>query len=463
MQITQEHTVDAYLRYREQFPKGQFRTDALRAIEHLEQEEEAWEKARKTNRISAYLAYLDEYADGKFTSEARVEIDKLRKTKAGAAAPSLSATTDKNEHLGQEEEAWDKAQKTNSISAYQAYLDEYTHGKFASKARGEIDKLRGVRKRVAQIASQKKPRQERRLVKVAKELNVGLSTIVDFLLKKGFDIDMKPTMKVSDEMYRELLKEFQRATAIKKQRIVIEDGLILIEGGSFLMGSNEDELEQPIHEVRVPTFFLGPYPVTFAEYDVFCEAIGANKLKVRSQDRDRRPVIDVSWEDAVDYCNWLSRRNGLSAAYDTQRNLIEEGNGYRLPSEAEWEYAARGGGESKGFHYAGGDYLDSVAWYRKNSSRRTQPVGQKNPNELGLYDMSGNVYEFTNDSYHRSYYSAPDNGSAWLKDGVQAMRVIRGGSWDDHSDRCRVTHRHWSYKDFHFDCFGFRVARSYSQ
>ena len=136
------------------------------------------------------------------------------------------------------------------------------------------------------------------------------------------------------------------------------------------------------------------------------------------------------------------------------------GGNYRLPTEAEWEYACRSGGQQE--KYCGGDNPDSVAWLRQNSGRKTHPVGQKQANGLGLYDMSGNVWEWTEDCWHDSYKDAPSDGGAWISGGDCNLRVVRGGSWTDHPELNTSTYR---LKDFHtFKGFaviyGFRLAKS---
>ncbi|MCI5158705.1 MAG: hypothetical protein D3906_09765, partial [Candidatus Electrothrix sp. AUS1_2] len=151
--------------------------------------------------------------------------------------------------------------------------------------------------------------------------------------------------------------------------------MMLLPGGRFRMGDiqgkgNKDE--RPIHEVKLNSFAIGRYPVTFAEYDAFCLSTGRNKSKDEGWGGGRRPVINVSWQDAVDYCEWLSRETGQT---------------YRLPTEAEWEYACRAGSESA---YSFGDdekSLDEYAWYEKNSDGKTHPVGEKTANAWGLHDM----------------------------------------------------------------------------
>ena len=155
-----------------------------------------------------------------------------------------------------------------------------------------------------------------------------------------------------------------------------------------------------------------------------------------------QPVVGISWHDAVAYCEWLSKQTGQT---------------YRLPTEAEWEYAARGGKESKGFYYAGSNELDEVGWYNENSEAKTQPVGEKKPNELGLYDMSGNVWEWCQDWYG-------DYPQGTLRDpkgpDTGQYRVLRGGSWHYYVSYCRLPLRFHYGPTGRVNGFGFRLARS---
>ncbi|WP_367362806.1 formylglycine-generating enzyme family protein [Mesotoga sp.] len=191
--------------------------------------------------------------------------------------------------------------------------------------------------------------------------------------------------------------------------------LVFVAKGSFTMGDTWGDGwydEKPTHKVTFTyDFYIGKYETTFDEYDAFCEAIGRSKPRDRGWGRGQRPVIRVSWWDAIAYCNWLSKKEGLPKAYDSNGNLLDKDGrvttdpskvvGYRLPTEAEWEYAARGGNKSKGYKYAGSDNEDEVAWYWQNSGDkyltgdwdddtikenncRTQELGKKAPNELGM-------------------------------------------------------------------------------
>jgi len=166
---------------------------------------------------------------------------------------------------------------------------------------------------------------------------------------------------------------------------------------------------------------------------------------LRPQSEYNHPVIHVSWNDAVAYCNWLSKKTGET---------------YRLPTETEWEYAAGGGNKSRGYKYAGSNNIDEVAEYEGNNFTKTKPVGGKKPNELGLYDMSGNVDEWCSDWYDSDYYSnSPSSNPKGPSSG--SYHVYRGGSWASPADDCRVKCRS-DWGSFDSECFiGFRVSREY--
>jgi len=202
--------------------------------------------------------------------------------------------------------------------------------------------------------------------------------------------------------------------------------LVYVEGGSFQMGSNDGGSdEKPVHQVTVSSFYIGKYEVTQKEWQ---EVMGSNPSNWKG---DNLPVEQVSWYDAVDYCNKRSRKEGLTPCYSGSGSNITcnwSANGYRLPTEAEWEYAARGGNKSKGYKYSGSNDVGAVAWYDGNSGNKTHEVGTKAANELGIHDMSGNVWEWCWDWYNSGYY-AKSPGSDPKGPGSGSSRVLRGGSW----------------------------------
>ena len=211
-------------------------------------------------------------------------------------------------------------------------------------------------------------------------------------------------------------------------------GMVYVVGGSFQMGSKKgDNDEKPIHTVSISSFFMDKTEVTQAQYR---KVIGKNPS--RFSGCDDCPVENVSWHDANAYAKKV---------------------GKRLPTEAEWEYAARGGSVGSPTTYAGSNNIDAVAWYDDNSGNKTHPVAQKQANELGLYDMSGNVWEWCSDWYDDDYYGrSPKNDPEGPSSG--SYRVLRGGSCHDASSKCRSSLRLRLYPGYGYGYYyGFRCVR----
>lgn len=210
---------------------------------------------------------------------------------------------------------------------------------------------------------------------------------------------------------------------------VVEPEMVTVPGGSYQQGdfrNLRDEEEQPIRQVTIKPFAIGKYEVTFQEYDQYVELIGSRSPSDQAWGRDKRPVIHVSWDDAVAYAKWLSQATGKR---------------YRLPTESEWEYAARSRGKAE--TWAGTSDEKDLADFAVFRAGQTALVGGKKPNDLGLHDMSGNVSEWVEDCWHENYNGAPRDGSAWLEanDGVCGRRVVRDGSWLEGSVLLRASSR----------------------
>ncbi len=225
--------------------------------------------------------------------------------------------------------------------------------------------------------------------------------------------------------------------------------MVLIPAGQFRMGDlngGGGDDEKPVHQVTISySFAMGKYEVTFAEYDAFARAAGKSLPKDKGWGRGTRPAIYVSWNDAKAYAKWLSK---------------ETGKRYRLPSEAEWEYAARAGSTTK---YSWGNSLgqnkaNCRACGNQWDGKKTAPVGSFQPNQFGLYDMHGNVWEWVEDRWHDSYQGAPANGSAWTS-GSSGSRVLRGGSWTFKPGYLRSASRIWNTPGTRFNRNGFRLAQ----
>ena len=254
-------------------------------------------------------------------------------------------------------------------------------------------------------------------------------------------------------------------TAITKRASIDTSKFVLVEGGTFKMGTNEsvEACESPAHDVTVKSFYIGKTEVSFDDYDKYCLDTKRDTVTARGFGRGKRPAITVSWNDAVAYCNWLSGKKRLSKCYkvdSTGVKYLDTAKGYRLPTEAEWEFAARGGNKSKGTQYAGSTDLNETSWYKVNSNGGTMTVAQLKPNELGLYDMTGNVWEWVWDFYSDSYYKvSPTDNPKGSETG--AYRVMRGGAFYNFGNYTRVYTRQNSYPNFMQNSVGFRIARTY--
>jgi formylglycine-generating enzyme required for sulfatase activity/predicted Ser/Thr protein kinase len=217
--------------------------------------------------------------------------------------------------------------------------------------------------------------------------------------------------------------------------------MVYVAGGTFTMGCTAEQAdecyntEKPAHQVSLNGFYIGKYEVTQAQWR---EVMGNNPS--RFSGCDNCPVEQVSWNDVQDFLRKLSQKTGIN---------------FRLPTEAEWEYAARGGNQSRGYKYAGSDRIDAVAWYGDNAGENTHPVGQKQANELGLYDMSGNVWEWCHD-WFESYSSTGQSNPGGP--GRGSNRVNRGGGWDCDANYCRGAYRFNFRPDNRFYSIGFRLV-----
>jgi len=232
-----------------------------------------------------------------------------------------------------------------------------------------------------------------------------------------------------------------------------EPEMVSISGGKFTMGAparEGDKAERPQHEVRVSKFEIGKYDVTFAEYDLFTAATMREKASDRGWGREKRPVINVSWTDATAYIEWLNE---------------EAGKNYRLPSEAEWEYAARAG-TTTSFWWGrdigkGGTQVHCDGCGSQWDGKETAPVGYFKSNPWGLYDTAGNVWEWTADCWHETYQKAPADGSVWTdaNGGDCDSHVVRGGSWTGSPQDRRSAKRLSNGTSAAASDQGFRLAR----
>jgi len=298
-----------------------------------------------------------------------------------------------------ESQAWAAAQRANSLAGYNAYLGEYPSGSYASAAR------------VARAGLEPAPRAAVPPVAAAEPAQTVRPAV--------------PATLAAGQVFKD-------CAACPE--------LVVIPAGSFQMGSNDgDADEKPVHSVSMKSFALGKTEVMQGQWQA---VMGSNPSKFKDCGANC-PVEQVSWDDIQQY---IQKLNALS------------GQRYRLPSEAEWEYAARAGSTGKWSFGNDEAQLKQHGWYSANSDSKTHPAGQKQANAFGLYDMHGNVWEWTQDCGNESYSRAPSDGSAWAT-GDCGLRVLRGGSWDSSPSYARAANRDRGYTAGRNDYLGFRLAR----
>lgn len=265
------------------------------------------------------------------------------------------------------------------------------------------------------------------------------------ILNQAHWIDAYPDYEVK---FRDLVDSVAKALGRNLRKPVVEGHdcvdirMVKVEGGTFMMGATREQgkdasdLERPVHEVTLSDFCIAESAVTVAQYREFCEATGRNMpVEPNWGWVENHPVVNVSWHDAFAFAQW---------------------KGMRLPTEAEWEYAARGGRYTRHCKYSGGNMIDEIAWYEGNTNKNgTMPVMTKKPNELGLYDMSGNVYEWVND-WSDDYVDQPQTDPLGPEDGI--IKAARGGSWHSPSKNLRVSNRDNDPPEFYCHNVGFRLA-----
>ena len=333
----------------------------------------------------------------------------LRKYKNGQFTNEAEAALEileKQKEQAEENDSWNDAKEKNTLLSYHRYLRKYPNGRYANEADKQLDTIENNvdtanKKRIAEDNARK---EKERLAQLETER------------KKQEEATRKK--EEAEE------KERQKQASINH----FEPELIYVKGGTFIRESQK---------VTLSDFSIGKYPITQAEWQA---VMGNNPSHFKGD--DRYPVENVNWDDCQEFIKKLNEKAGKK---------------YRLPTEAEWEFAARGGNQSKGYEYSGSNTLDEVAWYFANSDSKTHPVGTKKANELGIHDMSGNVWEWCNDWY--GDYSTKD---VIDPKGAEkgADRVNRGGGWYNYAQSCRVAYRCYSTPTFRFNNLGFRVIFS---
>ena len=270
---------------------------------------------------------------------------------------------------------------------------------------------------------------------------VGIVMVIDWY--KGVS-----SIEVAKQARRDSISRADSIASIESQKIKsftetvngVSFDMVTVKGGYFNMGSYDGKpYEKPVHSVMLSDFYIGRTEVTQIQWRGIMES---DPPKLYFKGCDDCPVESVSWDDVQKFIQKLNQKTGKT---------------YRLPTEAEWEYAAKGGNKSYGYTYSGSNSVGEVAWYEVNSGSKTHPVGQKQSNELGLFDMSGNVWEWCSDNYGSDYYrNSPVSNPQGPSSG--ADRMIRGGSWHDFADHFRSAYRSYDYHLHHSNYIGFRLV-----
>lgn len=231
-----------------------------------------------------------------------------------------------------------------------------------------------------------------------------------------------------------------RFKILAQENETYEPEMVFVQGGTFLMGSNDGESdEKPIHKVQVSDFYMGKTEITQAQWEA---VMGTNPSHFKNC--DNCPVEQVSYEDCQVFISKLNAKTGKK---------------YRLPTEAEWEYAAKGGNKSQGYVYSGSNSIGLVAWYTENSGSHTHPVGEKQANELGIFDMTGNVVEWCQDWYDEDYHAGRSHIDINPKGALTGQyRVRRDCGWRHASSICRVARRNSTTPDYKDSVLGFRLS-----
>ena len=410
-----------------------------------------WESVKDSTNPADLQAYLDRYPGGAYGVLARNRLKALQGVAAPAAAEETAKLVEAALDLGIRER-----RLIQLGLAAEGFDPGDADGLFGGKTRGAIGRWQSSQGEEAtehlDVESAKLLMASGRKRQAQEQAGARQAAAEAERLKGEQEARQRAQREVQEKARREAQERARREAeahrlAEERRRQQEWERLVMVqvEGGSFMMGcqggqdSHCYDSARPVHRVQVRSFEIGKYEVTQAQWE---RVMGENPSRFGGC--SNCPVEGVSWDDVQRFLSALNARTA---------------GGFRLPTEAEWEYAARGGRQSRGYRYAGGNGLGSVGWYQDNSGSRTHPVGGKRANELGLHDMSGNVWESVQDCWNDSYRGAPGNGRAW-ESGDCSLRVARGGSWLFRPRFLRSANRDWNSTGFRSYDLGFRIART---
>jgi formylglycine-generating enzyme required for sulfatase activity len=453
----QANSNSAYQAYLDAFPQGRYVVAAKIAMESLRQpgaqpsklskptpgkpedaETAFWNEVKSSGAREYLDAYVKQYPKGKYLALARIELKKI----------DDQQQQERNRQAAQrqqeEQTAWDNAKTTDTEPGYAAYTDSYPRGRYVTLAQAAQQRLRREAvERDRQEAEQRQREQAYTSLRAEEQSWRKAQMATDSATVQAY-LDSYPAGRFLAQARAHLLA-VKKAEADLKPGKVFNDcdvcpEMVVLPSGNFIMGGNDNSDERPPHTVSIRSFAIGRTEVTQGEWRAM---MGSNPSTSFSCG-NTCPVESVSWDDAQLFVQKLNASTGKI---------------YRLPSEAEWEFAARAG--STGEWSFGNDesLLGQHAWYTDNSGSKTHPVAGKQPNAFGLFDVHGNVGEWTQDCWNLNYFGAPSDGSAWTS-GNCGQRVIRGGSLVSGARSARVADRERRDTSYRYLFYGFRIART---
>jgi len=385
----------------------------LKELREVAEENALYNECNKDGSGQKLQQYLDKYPDGSRAGEARQRLNATNDKATWQHAVTLNTKEAYKTYLKDSPDGafakdaaqkievldWSEATLQNTATAYQQYLSAYPTGKYAAEAKAWFEEGDW---------------------KTATEKN----TVEGY---RAF-LKLHSAGKYAEQAGNTVALDIYQKTGIK---------MVFVKGGTFTMGENEGA-----HQVTLDGYFMGMYEVTQEQWRKFM-----GKLPEYDNSCSGCPVGGVSWNSANEFISELNQKTKMN---------------FRLPTEAEWEYAARGGQKSKGYVYAGSDNIAEVAWITGDGNKKDKahPVGRLKPNELGIYDMSGNVYEWCSDLFDANYYkTSPANNPKGPTSGNG--RVVRGGSWGINAASCRSANRGINAPDSRGSYFGFRLSQDF--
>jgi len=434
-------------------------------------DDKAFEQASSLDSRIAYGNYLMTYPDGRHVEDAktkiaaivqaesaqesaesarRVEETEAERQKRLEAAAAARKKAEEEERVRLDDGAYQQSVIVNTPQAYSTYLNLYPQGRHVGEARGKLTELDAVLAAKQKSESEETARKDDQAFALAARDN-SKQSYSTYLISF-------PNGRHSEEARDKIAALERREAEAEKVRSalnVLNLRMVRIPGGSFLLGSEKGyDDEKPVNTVTVSAFEMSAMEITQGQYRGVTDT-NPSYFKLD----DNSPVERVNWKDAVTFCNRLSERVGLEPCYNLATGACDfSKSGFRLPTEAEWEYACRA---ESGLDYNLGDgesALDRAGWYQRNSQEKTHPAGQKTANTWGLYDMHGNVWEWCNDWYDKGAYQAnPGKDPAGPHAGKE--KILRGGGWLDTPKDSRSAKRRSYDPEKNYSDIGFRIVR----